>query len=117
MRTSGSDVNLLLPNQAIDRTQKTESESLLTSHPRTSVAWSNHGTSCVLERLSEIVARLVSRCIVSRQQRARESQLQSNQQKYWQPYSIPQGGCRDRRRGRFSRHHQRLRSRQRAIYR
>src|SRR5437588_11288423 len=108
MRTVRLEVNLLLPIQVIDGTHKSESAQLLTSHPRTSVAWSNHGTSCVLERLSEIVAGLVSCCIVSRQQRARKSQLQSNQQKGRQPYSIPQGGCRDRRRGRFSRHHQRL---------
>ena len=48
-----------MPIQAIDGTQKIESEQLLTSHPSRSVAWSNHGTACLLERLSQAVARLV----------------------------------------------------------
>src|SRR5262249_30271620 len=57
------------------------------------------GPACVLERLPEAVAGFVSCRFVSGEQRARKNQLQSNQQKDWQPYQIPKGRCGDRRRG------------------
>src|SRR5215831_9957058 len=55
------------------------------------------GPTCVLERLPETVARLVSGGAVSRQQRAGEDPLPSNQQGDRQPHQIPQGGRGDRR--------------------
>src|SRR5204862_1487799 len=53
------EVPIPIPIKPIDGTQKIESEPLLTSPPSRSVAWSNHGTACLLERLSQAVARLV----------------------------------------------------------
>jgi DNA end-binding protein Ku len=56
------------------------------------------GPACVLERLSQALARLVSDRCIPRQLRAREDQLPSAQQKHRQPHQIPQGRCRDGRR-------------------
>src|SRR6476619_8267275 len=54
------------------------------------------GPACVLERLLKTFACFVSHRIVSREQRARENQLQSDQQEDWQPHQIPESGCGDR---------------------
>jgi len=45
----------------------------------------------------------VSHCSIPGEQRARENQLPSDQQNDRQSHQIPQGGCGDRRRGRFIR--------------
>src|SRR6476661_4689188 len=77
----------------------------------------SRGPACILERLSEALARIVSGRLISGEQRERENQLQSDQQKDRQPHQIPKGRRGDRRRGRFNRHRQGLRGRQRAVYR
>src|SRR5215510_12600354 len=59
----------------------------------------SRGPARILERLPEALAGIVSGRAVPREQRAREDQLQSDQQEDRQPHQVSQGGCGDRRRG------------------
>src|ERR1700751_5016926 len=59
----------------------------------------SRGPACILERLPEALACIVPCCIISREHRAREDQLPSDQQKDRQSHQIPKGGRGDRRRG------------------